>query len=34
MSDSVGSCKENARRNARYVIEFRAVRSLLRRNAR
>ena len=27
--DRVGSCKENVRRNARYLIELRAVRSLL-----
>ena len=26
--DRVGSCKENVRRNARYLIELRAVRSL------
>ena len=29
VSDRVGSCKENVRRNARYLIELRAVRSLL-----
>ena len=28
-SDRVGSCKENVRRNVRYLIELRAVRSLL-----
>ena len=28
-SDRVGSCKENVRRNARYLIELRVVRSLL-----
>ena len=27
--DRVGSCKENVRRNARYLIELRVVRSLL-----
>ena len=27
--DRVGSCKENVRRNVRYLIELRAVRSLL-----
>ena len=27
--DRVGSCKENVRRNIRYLIELRAVRSLL-----
>ena len=27
--DRVGSCKENVRRNDRYLIELRAVRSLL-----
>ena len=27
--DRVGSCKENVRRNTRYLIELRAVRSLL-----
>ena len=26
--DRVGSCKENVRRNVRYLIELRAVRSL------
>ena len=26
--DRVGSCKENVRRNVRYMIELRAVRSL------
>ena len=29
VSDRVGSCKENVRRNVRYLIELRAVRSLL-----
>ena len=29
VSDRVGSCKENVRRNIRYLIELRAVRSLL-----
>ena len=29
--DRVGSCKENVRRNVRYLIELRAVRSLLER---
>ena len=29
VSDRVGSCKENVRRNDRYLIELRAVRSLL-----
>ena len=29
-SDRVGSCKENVRRNARYLIELRVVRSLLK----
>ena len=28
VSDRVGSCKENVRRNVRYLIELRAVRSL------
>ena len=27
--DRVGSCKENVRRNVRYLIELRSVRSLL-----
>ena len=27
--DRVGGCKENVRRNVRYLIELRAVRSLL-----
>ena len=27
--DRVGSCKENVRRNVRYLIELRVVRSLL-----
>ena len=27
--DRVGSCKENVRRNVRYLIELRAVRRLL-----
>ena len=27
-SDRVGSCKENVRRNVRYLIELRVVRSL------
>ena len=27
--DRVGSCKENVRRNIRYLIELRAVKSLL-----
>ena len=27
--DRVGSCKENVRRNIRYLIELRVVRSLL-----
>ena len=27
--DRVGSCKENVRRNVRYLFELRAVRSLL-----
>ena len=27
--DRVGSCKENVRRNARYLIELRVVKSLL-----
>ena len=30
--DRVGGCKEFVRRNVRYLIELRAVRSLLRRN--
>ena len=29
VSDRVGSCKENVRRSNRYLIELRAVRSLL-----
>ena len=29
VSDRVGGCKENVRRNVRYLIELRAVRSLL-----
>ena len=29
VSDRVGSCKENVRRNVRYLIELRAVSSLL-----
>ena len=29
VSDRVGSCKEFVRRNARYLIELRVVRSLL-----
>ena len=29
VSDRVGSCKEFVRRNSRYLIELRAVRSLL-----
>ena len=29
VSDRVGSCKEFVRRNVRYLIELRAVRSLL-----
>ena len=29
VSDRVGSCKENVRRNIRYLIELRAVKSLL-----
>ena len=29
VSDRVGSCKENVRRNVRYLIELRVVRSLL-----
>ena len=29
--DRVGSCKENVRRNVRYLIELRAVRSLFGR---
>ena len=30
VSDRVGNCKENVRRNVRYLIELRVVRSLLR----
>ena len=29
VSDRVGSCKENVRRNDRYLIELRAVRNLV-----
>ena len=29
VSDRVGNCKKNVRRNDRYLIELRAVRSLL-----
>ena len=29
VSDRVGNCKKNVRRNIRYLIELRAVRSLL-----
>ena len=32
--DRVGSCKENVRRNVRYLIELGAVRRIVRRNAR
>ena len=34
VSDRVGSCKENVRRNIRYLIELRAVRRMLGRIAR
>ena len=34
VSNRVGSCKENVRRNVRYLIELRAVRSLFVRNSR
>ena len=32
--DRVGSCKENVRRNVRYLIELRVCKEFVRRNAR